>query len=116
MISQFEEFSTALSPDFLQRAYKAGNELAWSRKDAIKAIDGLTQANFVVVGVEVWIPTHPGPTMTGWGWAWTDTSVSRRPDSVRDFVETFKWSASDASLRAFDPYFNLTTNEKAPPT
>ncbi len=115
MISQLVEFSGALSPELLQRAYKTGSELAWSRQDAIKAIDGLVQAEFVIVGVEVWVPTHPGPTMTGWSWGLDDTSVPGRPQSAREFVETFKWSPDDTTLRAFDPYFNVTTTSDESP-
>jgi hypothetical protein len=109
MIDQLEEFSNALPGELLQRAYKTGNELAWPREDAIKAIDGLTQAQFAIVGVDVWIPTLPGPTMTGWSWSWSDASISGRANSARAFVETFDWSASDNKLKAFTPYFNLTT-------
>jgi len=47
--------------------------------------------------------------MTGWSWDGNDVSVSGRPNSAREFVETFEWSPGDTTLRAFDPYFNLTT-------
>jgi hypothetical protein len=111
---QLEEFSGALSPELLQRAYMAGNELAWTRRDAVDAIDGLLEAGFVLLGVEVWIPTSPGPTMTDWGWDSRDASVSGWAQSAREFVESFKWGPDDGALRAREPYFNLTTAEKQP--
>jgi hypothetical protein len=109
MISQLNEFSGALPSELLRRAYTTGSELAWSRQDAIKAINGLTQAKFVIVGVEVWAPTHPGPTMTGWGWGWNDASVPGRPKSAQEFVETFQWGADSKTFGSVEPFFNLTT-------
>ena len=112
MISQIDEFSGILPSNILRRAYNSGNELAWSRADAIAAIDTLVAAGFEILGVDVWIPSSPGPRMTGWDWSVNDTTSPGAPRSARDFVASFKWGPDDGAMKAEVPYFNLTTSEK----
>jgi hypothetical protein len=108
MNDQFHEFSGTLPKELLGRAYRSTNELAWNRADAVEAIDRLEKAGFTVLGVEVWLPTSPGPTMTGRSWDTEDSGVSERPRTARDFVKNFKWGEYDKILKDREPFFNLT--------
>jgi hypothetical protein len=114
MSTQFDEFSGALPLALMLRAYRTsdGNELAWTRSDAIEAITGLESAGFTLLGVEVWIPSSPGPLMTGRWWDLYDRGVPNRRQSAVDFVTTFAWGQYDDGLKDQEPYFNLTVAEK----
>jgi hypothetical protein len=47
---------SALSPDLLARAFRAGNgEVAWTREDAARATDALADAGLAILGGEVWL-------------------------------------------------------------
>jgi hypothetical protein len=109
MNNQFEEFSGTLPPELLRRAYRSRNELAWTRTDAIEVIDRLEKAGFTLLGVEVWIPSSPGPKMTGRDW---DAEDPNEPATAREFVRNFKWGPYDAGLKDREPFFNLTVAEK----
>lgn len=112
MNDQFEEFSGILPLELLQRAYRSRHELAWARADAIEAIDRLEKSGFTLLGVEVWIPSSPGPKMTGWFWDSEGKVAANEPATARDFVKGFKWGPHDRSLRDREPFFNLTVTEK----
>ena len=111
MKTQLDEFAGFLSADLLRRAYNTGNELAWSRQDVEKAINQLTQAGFRIIGIDVWIPSQPGPIVTGWDWSDSDAGSPGLAQSAQQFVEDFKWGANDGRMSANEPYFNLTTIE-----
>lgn len=115
MSKQFEEFLDAVPLELLDRAYKTsdGQELAWTREDAIKAISDLERANYKLLGVEVWVASSPGPTMTGWGWSLEDREAPNRPLTALDFVKTFAWGPSDSKLHNEIPYFNLTVADRS---
>jgi hypothetical protein len=112
MNDQFREFSGALPKELLGRAYQSANELAWNRADAVEAIDRLEKAGFTLLGVEVWLPTSPGPTMTGRYWDAEGSGAPGRPRTAMDFVENFKWGEHDKILKDRDPFFNFTTDER----
>src|SRR5271157_2594369 len=112
MNDKFQEFSRTLPLELLGRAYQSRNELAWSRADAIEAIDRLEKAGFTLLGVEVWIPSSPGPTMTGRFWDSEASPAQGRPRTAQDFIKNFTWGRYDASLNGREPFFNLTTAAK----
>ena len=111
MNDQFHEFSETLPRELLGRAYRSKNELAWSRADAVNAIDRLEKAGFTLLGVEVWLPTSPGPTMTGRYWDLKDSAVPDKPQTAKDFVKSFKWGQYDKILKDREPFFNLTVTD-----
>ena len=111
MNDQFHEFSGALPKELLGRAYRSTNELAWNREDAVEAIDRLEKAGFTLLGVEVWLPTSPGPTMTGRSWDTEDRGVPNRPQTASGFVKSFRWGEYDETLKDREPFFNLTVAE-----
>ncbi len=91
----------------LERAYRTsdGRELAWSRSDALEVIELLIEAGYEICGVDIWLPTKPGPTIpTPFVYDWDD----RHPISAAEFVKTFAWDDADRSHGGRAPYFNLT--------
>jgi hypothetical protein len=112
MNDQFEEFSDALPEELLRRAYRYRNELAWRRTDAIEAIAGLEKAGFTLIGVEVWVPSSPGPQITWWLCDLGDEVISNKPTNALDFVKNFKWGADYKGLEDREPFFNLEVAEK----
>jgi hypothetical protein len=112
MNEQFDEFSGALPSELLGRAYQSQDELAWSREDAVEAIDRLEKAGFTVLGVEVWLATSPRPTMTGWNWGPGDQSIDNDARTVQEFVKNFRWGRFDDLLRDREPWFNLTVADR----
>lgn len=111
-------------PEFLRKsAYYAGQEAAWPREQAIKVIEHLKIHNAVVLGVEVWLPTHPGPTIPtpfiySWdsgsqhqGESWQDF-VRRANTGAAEYVRRFNWDKQDQTHQEADPYFNLEVVEE----
>jgi hypothetical protein len=100
-----------IPPGFWERAYRVGNEFAWSREDAIQVAEALNEKRFVVLGAEIWLPTNPGPTIpTPFTYTWTlgadyDSSLHT---GVVEFIRNFEWAASDVDHHDLEPYFNLT--------
>lgn len=68
--------------------------------------------HFRVIGVDVWLPTTPGPTIpTPYVYDWnlsSDRVTPEYPRTAVDFIQTFEWSEDDTSHRGLEPYFNLT--------
>lgn len=110
-------------PDHLMRsAYLSQNgEAAWSRDEAIAVIDWATTASIGVFGVEVWLPTTPGPTIPTPIFYAHDTEenlhedwqhfVERANSAARNYVSTFCWDEADNTHQNEIPYFNLTLGE-----
>jgi hypothetical protein len=94
-----------------ERAYRAGNELAWSREDAIQVAEALNEKRFIVLGAGIWLPTTPGPTIpTPFVYAWT-LGIEYRASmyaGVIEFIRNFEWVESDVDHHGLEPYFNLT--------
>jgi hypothetical protein len=107
------EWYSELSKDLVDVAYKAGNEMAWSRQDAIRVIEILEAAGYVILGVDVWLPTRPGPTIpTPYVYDWSAESRGSSPgypNSAAEFIKSFVWDPTDKS-RGREPYFNLTVD------
>lgn len=51
----------SLPPRLLAAGFRAGEELAWPRVEALEVIDWLARQGYVVEGVEVWLPAREGP-------------------------------------------------------
>jgi hypothetical protein len=92
-------------------AYRAGIELAWSKSDALKIVRLLKDKGYVVLGVDVWIPTENGPTIpTPFVYDWSlgqDTNQPERRATAFEFIESFEWDPSDQSHQGRPPYFNI---------
>jgi len=106
------EWHGLLSEDLVNAAYRANQEMAWSRADAISVIELLKANAYVVLGVDVWLPTRPGPTIpTPFVYDWQLRAGLRSgnyPNAADEFVRTFKWAPSDESHRGMEPVFNIT--------
>jgi hypothetical protein len=102
-----------LLPLNLQRAgYRANDELAWSRVDAIRVVEILTAKGYVVLGVDIWLATQPGPTIPTpfvYDWASTvDRPPKANPKTADEFIRNFGWAPSDETHQGMEPYFNIT--------
>ena len=102
-----------LTEDLLQSAYRAKSEFAWKKEDALKVIEILRRSGFVVIGVDIWIPTSPGPTIpTPFVYDWDAAHVGVPENSytsVINFVESFEWDPLDKSHNNLPPYFNIVS-------
>jgi hypothetical protein len=98
--------------DIQARAYRSGGEFGWSRQDAVWIAENLRGAHFLVIGVDVWLPTHPGPRIpTPFVYDWelrAELRSSDYPVAAAEFIRNFKWADTDASHQGLVPYFNLT--------
>lgn len=58
-------YANAPLPDFLaSRAYFSASEFALFRADALAFLDWCDSQTIKIIGFDVWLPTHPGPTAT----------------------------------------------------
>jgi hypothetical protein len=109
-----------LLPDEIRAlAYRAGAEAAWPRDTAIEVIEHLTAKDAAVEGLEIWLPTVPGPTIPmPFVYVWTvgervageDWSgfVRRANASAVDYITNFAWDQADTGHHGMEPYFNLS--------
>jgi hypothetical protein len=96
-----------LSPDLTRVAYKANEEMAWARHDARRVYTALQRNGYDILGVDVWLPTKPGPTPCLRDWWKGDSQSDRIAKSAGEFIASFDWSTSDANFRFEEPFFNL---------
>jgi hypothetical protein len=104
-----------LLPDDLRAAaYESkGGEYAWNKTDALRVIDILSQNGYTILGVDIWLPTDPGPTIpTPFVYDWTlradqDLPSQEYPRTAEDLVRKFKWDPTDKSHNDMAPYFNF---------
>lgn len=102
-----------LLPAHLQKlAYRAGTECAWKQQDAIEVLEFLSNKGYVLLGVDVWLATEPGPTIPMpfvYDWSLeTNSSPGQQWMSAPDFVRHFEWDPADRSHQGAEPYFNIT--------
>ena len=113
-------FDFSAIPEALQAsAYSSGEEYAWSSKDALKVIDYCERHGMGAVGVEVWLPTKPSPTIPApiiYGWSAEDFSgrgdaaqkyLSRCNEAARKYISQFAWDPKDQGKYTMEPFFNL---------
>jgi hypothetical protein len=100
-----------LPKNLREAAYESESEYAWNRADALQVIDILSNHGYVVLGVDVWLPTEPGPTIpTPFVYDWSlraDLPRQGYPKSANEFVHTFEWDEADKSHNGMEPYFNI---------
>jgi hypothetical protein len=100
-------------------AFRAGDEFAWARGPAIEVIHLLTASCIPIDGIEVWLPTTPGPTIPGpfiYHWpghnrrsgATLREYVEDANAKAEEYVSSFRWDERDATYTSEIPLFNLT--------
>ena len=103
-------------PDHLKdAAYRAGSEAAWPRSEASEVVDHLTDAKIPVERVEVWIPTHPGPTLSSeFVYFWEDDAdgstaldTASSNEAAKRYIRLFDWDPRDGHVGE-DPVFCLS--------
>ncbi len=66
-------------------AYRSESEVAWLKQDALLVVEFLHKQRYGVLGVDIWIPTSPGPTLPN---AVYDLDSSRLPSEAwHEYVE-----------------------------
>ncbi len=102
-----EPWYPLLSRDILDRAYRAGGEMAWDRADALRVVALVESHGYRVIGVEIWLPTRPGPTIpTPFVYDWRESYEI----PAAAFIKTFQWDETDRSHGGTAPYFNISTD------
>jgi hypothetical protein len=107
-MTNYAEFPwlSLFSKAMIERAYGASNgELTRSKNDALSVITTLVANSVTILGIDIWIPTHPGPIIpTPFVHDWN----MRYPISALAFIETFDWDPTDRSHGGMAPWFNIT--------
>jgi hypothetical protein len=94
-----------LVPDDIRAAaYRSNCECAWNREDALRVIDVLSENGYLVLGVDIWLPTDPGPTIpTPFVYDWSlraEAPSKEHPKTAKDFVRTFEWDQPTIVIKA----------------
>ncbi len=105
------EWFKELPVELQAAAYTAGEEHAWGRADALKVLSWLAQRGFIVFGIDIWLPTVPGPTIPTpyvYDWDMEANSGGRLSPSQNaiEFISSFKWAADDKYCQEL-PYFAI---------
>lgn len=109
-----------LLPAYLRnRAYQANSrELAWAKAEALEVINALVLNRLAILGGEVWVPTHPGPTLPPpnlYVWdagnqfnnePWSDY-VIRTSECARNYIASFCWKHGEETRYNLPPFFNF---------
>ncbi len=113
-----EKWYEYLPSDLLAAAYMSGPEMAWSRPDSIRVVDALTKNGCAVIGVDIWLPTLPGPTIPTpfvYDWDVYHTANTASGNALaKQFITEFQWDPRDRSHRGAEPYFNITASLDPP--
>lgn len=112
------DWDKLLSDDLRAAAYKSKREYAWNRADALRVVDVLLLNGYVVLGVDIWLRTDPGPTIpTPFVYDWdlrADAPSKEYPKSAESFIRTFEWDPADNNHNGMPPYFNITARRLEP--
>lgn len=93
-----------------------GGEPAWPRDAALEVVEYLRGKQFAILGVEIWIATHPGPTIPLYQWSRSDARDSlANPQTADEYIQRFSWAADDDQFRDQVPFFNLTVADRRSP-
>ncbi len=77
--------------DLLEIAYGSTYSLAWPKEQALQVLDALSANGYVIVGIDAWLPTSPGPSQLPYDW-----NIDINPHSKifantpRQFIEEFE--------------------------
>ena len=108
--------------ELMANAYLSqSGEPAWCKDDALQVIRWATSLEVAVIGIEVWLPTLPGPTIPmpyfysfdcepaeGEGWF---EFVNRANKEAADYVDGFDWDPNDTKHFGTQPFFNITLDD-----
>jgi hypothetical protein len=107
------DWHKVIPADLRANAYESNSECAWNRGHALRVIDILTENGYVLLGVDIWLPSDSGPTIpTPFVYDWTlraDAPSREYPKTAKEFIRTFEWDPADNSHQGTQPYFNIVT-------
>ena len=93
-----------LPPDLSERAYRDHGERAWVATDVIAVVTILRENGCDLLGMEIWLPTHPGPTIP---MPYFHHWEPGHGLSATAAVETFAWDRADRAHHGMVPYINV---------
>ena len=105
-----------LHSDRRRQAYIATNgEPAWPALAALQVIQELTDRSCRVIGIEVWLPTQPGPTVAGPPYYWEPpreiygslTDIRSTNAEAQEYIRGFKLDPADTKSVGHELHFNL---------
>lgn len=109
----------SLPADLKEGAFSANQEPAWPRQQAVRVARWLTRSQFVICGVEIWVPHASGqpeiPTPYVYTWTapedlgeedWPDYVARTNAEGVA-FIENFDWDVNDEAYRSRIPFFSM---------
>jgi hypothetical protein len=110
---------TLIPESLLASGYRAENgEMAWDKENALSVLRWAEDCGVCVLGLEVWIPTVPGPTIPmPFVYAFDPRRdegesdavfLARANTEVVNYVNSFEWDVQDTAHHAYRPFFNLT--------
>ncbi len=103
----------------LARAFLSQNgEAAWGKDDALQVLAWAAASQIPILGVEVWIPTTPGPTIpTPFIYTFEPKYAAGEPHSefiaranreAAEYVRSFAWDSEDRAHHGIEAFFNMT--------
>jgi hypothetical protein len=111
--------SLPIPKHLLAHAYVSENgEPAWPEYSALQVLSWAAEVGLPLLGVEIWLPTIPGPTIpTPFIYALdlnqfpgepTGQFQKRTNREAAEYVRSFAWDARDVAHHGNVPYFNFT--------
>jgi len=105
--------------NLLSSAYfSRSREPAWPQLEALKVIDWAKANRIGIFGIEIWLPSSPGPTIpTPYIYTldlerpikeYWEAFVARSSAEATEYVIRFEWDQNDVDHHDMTPYFNIT--------
>jgi hypothetical protein len=101
------EWYRLLPPSLGEAAYKSGNKMAWSKEGALRVIALLEENGYSIDGVDVWLPTKPGPTPLIRDWDSEKIDSKALPATPAAFVCSFQLNSPEGATPGLEPVFNI---------
>jgi hypothetical protein len=109
------DWTIDLPDNLIKDAYWYQGEAAWKKGAAIEVLGILKRNKYVILGVDVWIPTADGPRIPSkfvCDWDVTANQAMRKGSQSADqFIEKFRWSDDDFDNQKYEPYFVITADK-----
>lgn len=101
---QPDDWYERLPQDLRAVAYRSAHELAWRRKHALEVLEALHKLGYRATGIEVWIPTTPGPTIPSGLPQWEEGESAL---TAAEYIRDFCWMSEEERLANRPMVFNI---------
>jgi hypothetical protein len=96
-------WSSCLPTALIEQAYQFNGEMAWKKDAAVIVLGVLKASEYLVLGVDVWIPTLDGPRVPSefvYDWDLMAGQTRAYANSAKEFIENFQWSEGILKIKA----------------